>query len=318
MSTKISALPASAGLTLTDIFPVVDDPGGVPVTQKATFSQLATLLGTGNFVLKAGDTMTGALVHPAGAVGTPSITFTGDLDTGIYHPAANILGLSAGGIRAAEFGPAAVDFGPAGGYIVQVPLGMLFIADNDGNATISATAGIALSLHSGVAGVFPTVTIDDDGSASVFNVFSNGAITIGSFTASSVSINSDSFSAGTYSSSQSAQSAQFLNVRLDVRNDDTGYFLCIFDSSPATGGVAGELSFFGGLGGLGSKFGQQSSGVQLTNNVTAGGTTNTIDDFTDLVIYANDATTIRDNIYQLAEVLGQIQLALRKYGLLAT
>lgn len=97
MSTKISALPASAGLSLTDIFPVVDDPAGTPVTQKADFSQLATLLGTGNFVLKAGDTMTGALVHPVGAVGTPSITFTGDLDTGVFHPAANTVGLSAGG-----------------------------------------------------------------------------------------------------------------------------------------------------------------------------------------------------------------------------
>ena len=42
-------------------------------------------------VLKAGDTMTGALVHPLGAVGTPSITFTGDLNTGFYSPAADTL-----------------------------------------------------------------------------------------------------------------------------------------------------------------------------------------------------------------------------------
>lgn len=106
MSTKISALPPSAGLTLTDIFPVVDDPGGVPVTQRADFSQLATLLGTGNFVLKSGDTMTGALVHPVGAVGTPSITFTGDLDTGIYRFAADRIGIAAGGstILSASFG----------------------------------------------------------------------------------------------------------------------------------------------------------------------------------------------------------------------
>lgn len=38
--TKISALPASAGLVTTDIFPVVDDPSGTPVTQKATVAQL--------------------------------------------------------------------------------------------------------------------------------------------------------------------------------------------------------------------------------------------------------------------------------------
>lgn len=67
MSTKITALPPSTGLVLTDIFPVVDDPGGVPVTQKATFAQLQTLLATGGpFVLKAGDTMTGPLNMTAG------------------------------------------------------------------------------------------------------------------------------------------------------------------------------------------------------------------------------------------------------------
>ena len=48
-------------------------------------------------VLKAGDTMTGALVHPLGAVGTPSITFTGDLNTGIYSPGADQVAVSTGG-----------------------------------------------------------------------------------------------------------------------------------------------------------------------------------------------------------------------------
>lgn len=45
MSTKITALPASTGLVLSDIFPLVDDPSGVPVTQRATFTQLSTLYG---------------------------------------------------------------------------------------------------------------------------------------------------------------------------------------------------------------------------------------------------------------------------------
>lgn len=59
--TKVSNFPPSAGLVLTDVFPVVDDPGGTPAAQKATFTQLASLLGTGNFVLKTGDSMSGAL-----------------------------------------------------------------------------------------------------------------------------------------------------------------------------------------------------------------------------------------------------------------
>ena len=48
-------------------------------------------------VLKAGDTMTGALVVPLGVFGTPSITFTGDLDTGIYSPGADQLAVATDG-----------------------------------------------------------------------------------------------------------------------------------------------------------------------------------------------------------------------------
>lgn len=61
---------------------------------------------------------------------------------------------------------------------------------------------------------------------------------------------------------------------------------------------------------------RQTSGADLTNNVTAGGTDDTIADFTDLIIYANDAATIRDDIYQLARKVKQINDALRLYGLL--
>ena len=52
---------------------------------------------TGNLVSRAGDTMTGALVHPLGAAATPSITFTGDTNTGIYSPGADQVAISTGG-----------------------------------------------------------------------------------------------------------------------------------------------------------------------------------------------------------------------------
>lgn len=61
---------------------------------------------------------------------------------------------------------------------------------------------------------------------------------------------------------------------------------------------------------------QQTSGADLTNNVTSGGTSDTIADFSDLAIYATDAPTIRNNIYQLARKLKQVNDALRVYGLL--
>lgn len=38
---RITQLTASSGLVATDILPVVDDPAGTPVTQKATIQQVA-------------------------------------------------------------------------------------------------------------------------------------------------------------------------------------------------------------------------------------------------------------------------------------
>lgn len=60
---------------------------------------------------------------------------------------------------------------------------------------------------------------------------------------------------------------------------------------------------------------KQTSGANLTNNVTAGGTTDQVDNFTDLVIYANDAAAIRNDIYQLSRKLKQVNDGLRSYGL---
>jgi len=60
----------------------------------------------------------------------------------------------------------------------------------------------------------------------------------------------------------------------------------------------------------------RSAVATLTNSVTAGGTTDTVANFTDLVIYANDASTIRDDIYQLARKVRELTEALRLYGIL--
>lgn len=59
----------------------------------------------------------------------------------------------------------------------------------------------------------------------------------------------------------------------------------------------------------------QTSGANLTNNVTSGGTDDTIANYTDLTTYATDAAAIRNNIYQLARKLKQINDGLRSYGL---
>ena len=44
-------------------------------------------------------TSTLAVVHPLGAVGTPSVTFTGDLNTGVYSSGADALDFATGGTR---------------------------------------------------------------------------------------------------------------------------------------------------------------------------------------------------------------------------
>jgi len=60
---------------------------------------------------------------------------------------------------------------------------------------------------------------------------------------------------------------------------------------------------------------QQTRGGTLTNNVTSGGTTDQIDDFTSLTIYATDAAAIRNDIFQLARAVRQHDVALRALGL---
>lgn len=58
----------------------------------------ASLTGAASLnVLKAGDTMTGALILPAGTAAVPSLQFTGSTNTGLSAPAANTLAISTSG-----------------------------------------------------------------------------------------------------------------------------------------------------------------------------------------------------------------------------
>lgn len=59
---------------------------------------------------------------------------------------------------------------------------------------------------------------------------------------------------------------------------------------------------------------RQTSGANLTNNVASGGTTDQVDNWTDLNVYATDAAAIRNAIYQLSRKLKQINDGMRAYG----
>lgn len=59
----------------------------------------------------------------------------------------------------------------------------------------------------------------------------------------------------------------------------------------------------------------QASAANLTNNVTSGGVNDTIANYTSLTTYSTDAAAIRNDIYQLARKLKQINDGLRLLGL---
>ncbi|MFA6066704.1 MAG: hypothetical protein WC707_05995 [Candidatus Babeliaceae bacterium] len=63
-------------------------------------------------VLKAGDTMTGTLTHPAGTRAAPSIQFTGSTNTGFSSPSANTLSFDVNGTEA-------INISSSGGILID-------------------------------------------------------------------------------------------------------------------------------------------------------------------------------------------------------
>ena len=101
---KLSEWQNSAGTALYGL-----DPSGAPVaaTDLATKSYVDASAGGGNFVAKAGDAMTGPLQFSSGNALSPSITPTGDSNTGLYSGAPDTLSITAGGgeqLRATSLG----------------------------------------------------------------------------------------------------------------------------------------------------------------------------------------------------------------------
>jgi len=80
---------SASSLTLTS--PLAVASGGTGVT---------TSTGTGSVVLGTSPTFTTSAIFPAGTVGAPGITTTGDTNTGIYFPAADTIGFVEGGVEA--------------------------------------------------------------------------------------------------------------------------------------------------------------------------------------------------------------------------
>lgn len=67
--------------------------------------------GGGSFLPLTGGTMTGAIVNAAGSAAAPSLSFTGDTDTGFYSASANTIGIAANGSYIAQIGSSGFLYG---------------------------------------------------------------------------------------------------------------------------------------------------------------------------------------------------------------
>jgi hypothetical protein len=79
---------------------------------------------------------TGGVVFPAGAVGTPAITTTGDTNTGIFFPAADTIAFAEGGAEAMRINSSA-----------QVLVGDTAVRTTEAKLELTSAANIALSFY---------------------------------------------------------------------------------------------------------------------------------------------------------------------------
>lgn len=68
-------------------------------------SAVTSNTGTGNLVFASGPTFTGQTAFAGGTFAAPGIVFSGDVNTGIYSPAADTLGIVTAGAAVLAFGP---------------------------------------------------------------------------------------------------------------------------------------------------------------------------------------------------------------------
>lgn len=98
----------TGALTLTHNATSLILPGGASITTAAGDSIVAESLGSGNwkvvfyqpaagYLVLSGGTLSGPLLAASGSAAAPSLSFSGDTNTGIYRVAADTIGFSVGG-----------------------------------------------------------------------------------------------------------------------------------------------------------------------------------------------------------------------------
>jgi hypothetical protein len=109
--------------------------------------------------------MTGAFAATAGSVALPGITFSGDLDTGLFRSDSNKLNIATNGVERAEFGPAEVVFNDT-----AVDYDFRIKGDNNANLFFvdASTDRIGIGISAPTAPLHVTLST---ASASVGNVY---------------------------------------------------------------------------------------------------------------------------------------------------
>ena len=108
----------------------------------------------------AAVTSTLPVVHPLGAVGTPSITFTGDLNTGLFSPAADTVALVTGGTNRLHITSTGLV-----GLGSSSPALRLHASIADATAYTTASDGNVLRLANTTAGGFSGISFTTEPSA---------------------------------------------------------------------------------------------------------------------------------------------------------
>lgn len=226
-------------------------------------------------------------VAPAGAAGTPAYTTVGDLDTGIFFSAANTVNISAGGTSHFQVTASAYLFNPSA-------------------ASSGSTTGLAYTAaaHTGQQAGTEVISFRANMSA-ILQHASNTAVT---------TQRAAVFDAPTYSFA-SATGTITTAATLAITGAPAAGTNAVITTSLAFWVQGGASRFDGNIGFFSTAPVAQQTVGALTNNVTSGGSSDTIANFTDLTIYANDSAAIRNDIYQLARSVQQHATALRNLGL---
>ncbi len=184
---KLTALTAASALAAADLFYVSQS----AASRKATGTQLLTLVGTA-YVPLAGGTMTGALTLPAGAVGTPSLMFTGaGATTGVYSAGSNDISFAVNGSRRGYFNTSTLWLAGSLG-LLDTTGGVRFGSASNDDPLISRQGAATLQIATASSTVANTVWI---------NTYSGGAsnyerLTLTGVAGSSVNITAETLGTG--------------------------------------------------------------------------------------------------------------------------